>query len=285
MRRLVPILLSFALLPPPLAAAPALWRVANGPVHDYLIGSIHLLPADEAWPAGYERAYRACSGLVFETDMAAIESAAFAARMQAAGLLEPGRSLLRELGPRRAEALKARAAALGLPPALFEPLRPWMAAMTLELLSYLHAGFAPDHGVERRLHAQARRDGKASAALETPEQHLEIFAGLGPELGAELLDLVLEQAPLPSQPEALLRIWRDGDIAALDAMMQDYARRSPALHARLIADRNRRWMPRLRAHLRDDRADLIVVGLAHFPGEQGLLAHLAEAGFRLEPQP
>ena len=72
--------LCFALLAVLSAAAradsdsPFLWQVVGPHATHYLLGSVHLLPdAGNDLPQGIDEAYDAVDGLVFETDIGAIE--------------------------------------------------------------------------------------------------------------------------------------------------------------------------------------------------------------------
>ena len=58
----------------------------------------------------------------------------------------------------------------------------------------------------------------------------------------------------------------------------------PAVYKRLNSDRNRAWLPRLRAMLDDSDSDdsLVVVGAMHLLGEDGVVELLREAGYTVE---
>lgn len=76
-----------------------------------------------------------------------------------------------------------------------------------------------------------------------------------------------------------------GDYAdILAAMNSQYETPADAeLEYRLIiAERNQAWMPRLMKHLNDGQA-FIIVGAAHLPGPQGLIALLRSRGYQVEP--
>lgn len=50
----------------------------------------------------------------------------------------------------------------------------------------------------------------------------------------------------------------------------------------MVEDRNLAWMPVLKRYLSEGNA-VVLVGAAHLPGKQGLIALLKSAGYRVEP--
>lgn len=280
-------LLLCLIVPLPLAAeGPAVWRVSHAGVTDYLVGSIHLLPAGEAMPARYAEAYAATRTLVFESDIAALRDPTNQLHLMAAAELGESGGLEAVLPAELYRRLSARLASLGLPFELLRPYEPWFAAMTLESLAYLREGFSPLHGVELWFHQQAVADGRTLGWYETPREQFELFAGMPRAIGIEMLEATLEQQTASAQPAGeILAIWRDGDLATLAGRLAEFARESPDLYARLLADRNRRWLPSLLEQLRDREAQLIVVGLAHFVGPDGLIEALRARGIAVERMP
>jgi uncharacterized protein len=55
----------------------------------------------------------------------------------------------------------------------------------------------------------------------------------------------------------------------------------PGLYQILVSDRNRRWMPALEHLLNDDKDYLVVVGVLHLVGKDGLLEMMKARGFKL----
>ena len=84
-------------------------------------------------------------------------------------------------------------------------------------------------------------------------------------------------------PEELLRVWRAGDLDALDDVVRELRKRYPELYARILADRTRAWVAPLAERLKQDTPMLVVVGAAHLPGADGLLALLKAEGLEAKP--
>ena len=240
---------------------------------------MHLLPDSAALPAAYLRAYAASEGLLFETDVAALQDPQTQARLMSAAQNEAG--LEAETGAPLAKRTRQHLRKLGLPDTMCDPVKAWFCAMTLELMQFVRAGFRPELGVDQQLYEHAQRNDKPSTGLELLPAHLQLFTGMDPKTGRELLAATLEDAS-PNSPAELLRVWQSGDLNALEDLVRDMACEQPALYRRLLSERNLAWMPALERSFRSSTPQLAVVGAAHLAGPDGLLRLLEARGFALE---
>lgn len=272
-------------LPAAASAAPFLWRVDHGPTTHYLLGSIHLLPADAVpLPEAIGDAYGATRRLVFETNPAALESAEAQQVVARAALLADDRRSAMSDG--LASDLARQLRRLGLPVSTCDSLRAWFCALTLELTAFLRADFAPQYGVDAQLHARGVSDGRSIAWLEPPDEHLRLLTDIPDDLGGELLAATLDELDDPlAAPRQLLRAWREDDTSRMAQMVEELRREHPDAYARLIGDRNRAWLAPLSAHLRSGVPVLVVVGAAHWVGPDGLVDLLQDAGFDVQAVP
>ena len=87
----------------------------------------------------------------------------------------------------------------------------------------------------------------------------------------------------PQQYQELVRAWMAGDLATLDReALQPMRKTSPALFRALLIDRNARWARALDQRLKGHGRTVVVVGVAHLIGPQGLPARLRALGYRVE---
>lgn len=262
------------------AQAPFLWTIERGGARHFLAGSIHLLPDGPGVPPAIDRAYAAAAGLVFESDLAAL-----AAPERQADLLRqaaaPAGGLQRELGERDYARLQAQVEGLGLPPTLCDAFKAWFCALSLEVLQFQQAGFRADLGVDQQLHARAVAHGKPVGWLETPDEHLALFHRMPAELSRKFLLATLDELDDADGPQELLRIWRSGDLAALDRLTAEFKREHPDAYDRLLAARNRAWAQRLPGLLKG-KPQLVVVGAAHLAGPDALPGLLQKAGWKVQ---
>jgi len=247
----------------------------------YLAGSVHLLPSqDSALPAALERAYGASAKLVMELDLANLDPLQAAGWMLGHGALPAGTTLRDVLGAPRYARVSAAASGLGLEMQLLDNQAPWVVAIELADLEYLHLGLDPQHGVEEQLVQRARTDRKTTAGLETLEEELGGFEALSREDQLRLLDqTVSELKDTPAQLQEVLGAWRRGDADALAALLSSEYRSFPTLYRALVGARNQRWLPQLEALLQGEGDCLVVVGALHLVGKGGLLELLRKDGF------
>ncbi len=261
-----------------------LWRVRDGAGTVFIAGSLHQLRRDRAaLPPSYGQAYGEAEGLVMELDMDAISPASLAGELLGRAIDLQGRSLRDGLPPATWRALQPRLAGLGLPEAAIDRFEPWAVALLLASAEFLQRGYSPDSGVEGQLQARAATDRKPIDGLETPAQQLELFDGLPRTDQVQLLEVTLKELDsVGPRLEALEGAWRAGDLAGLEALLLGDYRQRPDLFQRLVVRRNRAWVEPVRGFLRRPDDTLVVVGLMHLLGEQGLIALLRQQGLKPE---
>lgn len=262
------------------AVAPFLWEVRKGATTHYLLGSVHLLPeAAHPLPAAIEAAYRRAGALVFESDLAALESAPV---QQALLVAARGRGLRKEVPAALYDDVRASASRRGLAADVCDPYTAWFCAMLLELAAFGQQGFGAEQGIDQTFFVRARTDGKPIRWFETPSAHIGLFTQMGEALGADYLRSTLDdEQHADQQPQALFAAWQRDDGAFIEGLVQETREQVPALYETLLARRNRAWLPMLEAELRGREPRLIVVGAAHLYGDDGLLAALRARGYEL----
>jgi|SRR5438093_8709489 len=264
--------------------APALWRVDGPRGRVFLFGSFHALPVGVKWrtPA-VENALNEAEVVVFETDFGgAQDTQASQALIARYGRLPPGQTL-RSVLPRNIHAeLEKTATDLGVPPPSLEPLRPWLAALTLGVQFVVKQGFDPNNGVEQQVIAWAKARGKGLAVLETNEVQVKVFADLTREQEIALLTVGLRQArEMPKMLDDMLTAYRKGDLATLERInvgLDDF----PVLRKRILKDRHEKWLPQIERMIADGRTHMIIVGDAHLVGPDSVIAMLRAKGVKVE---
>lgn len=262
----------------PASSAPFLWQVTVGGVTHYLLGSVHLLPKSvQPLPPALDKAYVSADTLVFESDLGALDAPAMQRDVLAAAR---GKGLREEIPPALYERVQARARDYGLSDSICDPYAAWFCAMTLEIFSFQQRGFDAATGLDQYFYAKAANDNKNIAWFEAPSEHMRLFTEMTPELGRRFLASTLDEDNDPQQqPAALLDAWKAGDTAYLERLDVDLKHRYPSLYERLLAARNRAWLPVLAARLNLPASQMIIVGAAHLVGPDGLVPALRLRGF------
>ena len=286
-RSLLAALAGFALsgcLAPPAEARPPVWIVRDADSELMLFGSVHVLPPDLDWrPPELDAALSRTDDLWFELPMDAETEAAAGRLAMARGMLPPDGSLSALLSPKGAARLERAAAALGVSMAVLDRLEPWFAEIALAGAQFAKAGANAESGVEKRIDATAP-PGATRRAFETPEQQIAIFdAAPLPEQIASLEESLRELERNPRGFDDLIDRWMAGDLKALDEEALGPVRRaSPDLYARLVTQRNARWIEAIEARLAGSGRTVVVVGVGHLVGADGVPARLRALGYRVE---
>ncbi len=266
------------------ADAPFLWQVHGPKATHFLLGSVHLLPNEgDELPVGIEDAYDAAEGVVFETDIAAIEQPQVQVAMLAAARSQQG--LKAEIGERMYAQLGRHAARIGMPVSACDPFRAWFCAMTLEVFSFRKAGFSGENGIDKQIYSWAREDGKSLRWFEQPAAHIGLFTGMSEAMSRDFLASSLDErlGGSSDDPAELLRAWKENDVDAIEKLDRQLKSAYPTVYDHLLATRNRNWMPTLKRLLDGGEPQLVVVGAAHLVGPDGLIAQLRARGYKVLP--
>jgi uncharacterized protein YbaP (TraB family) len=261
--------------------AASVWKVTapNGGTL-YLGGSIHALRSDDyPLPAAYNRAFDASSRLAFEVDRKSLMESSKG--LSKAGEYPRRDSLKNHVDPRTYAYLRRLFSLLKIPEEKIARFRPWYLALVLQSPNL--RGLSEELGVEEFLTRRARANSKPITGLETAREHMEIFSGLSDRQSEAMLLLMFLPAEKGSSEGArLTNAWRRGDAETETRIFLDGFRDFPSLGERLLAVRNRKWIPKIESYLRSGQTYFVVVGAAHMGGADGVLALLRARGYKVE---
>lgn len=265
----------------PARADPPVWVVRDADSEMVLFGSIHVLPPGLAWrPAALDLALKRADDLWFELPAGPAAEQEIARLAATSGMLPVGRSLFTLLSPRDAELLIRAADGLGVDKTTLDRLEPWLAEVALAAAAYRAAGADTENGVEKTVETatpvKVRR-----VALETPAEQLALFdQSPQDEQIASLNQTVRELQEDPDGYGKLVRAWLAGDADALDReALEPLRKASPGVFRRLVTERNARWAEELDGRLKSKGRTVVVVGVGHLVGADGLPAKLRALGY------
>jgi uncharacterized protein YbaP (TraB family) len=272
------------LAPAEALALPPVWVVHDHDSTITLFGSVHLLPPGVDWrPPRLKQAVAEADDVWFEAPM---DEAGLAAASQAAladAFLPEGRKLSSLLSPAGRARLAKTAALFGVPVDQFERLQPWYAELMIEGALFRRLGLQGADGVEEQLWGGLPPAAKR-VTLETPAEQIELFAGAPLEEQAASLEQTLKDVPHARRDyDVLLKAWLDGDVRTLDReVVRPLQRSSPGLYQRVVAQRNARWVKAIEARMSGSGHTVIVVGMGHLVGRDGVPAQLRAAGYQVD---
>lgn len=263
------------------AAEPPVWVVKDKNAEVILFGSVHVLPPNMDWiPSVLSRALKDADDIWFELPVDPQSDADTAALATQAGVLPPDGSLFKLLNADDAALLSRVAASYDVSTALLDRLQPWLAEIALSGGAYRRIGADASTGVEKTISALATPKAKRRA-FETPAEQIALLSG-GPidEQIASLRETLHEMEDKPDEFQVLVKAWVDADMSTLEKEAIDPIRSSsPDLFRRLVSDRNARWTEVLDDRLKGHGKTVVVVGVGHLIGPEGVPARLRALGY------
>lgn len=267
-------------------AGPALWVVRDADSTIYLFGTVHVLRPTTAWgSARIDAAFDSADQVWFEITNPE-DQAALMPLIQQYGI-SPDRPLSSLLTADERTALDAAAAGAGMTGAQLDPLRPWLAALTLSVAPMIRAGYDPRSGVELVLKTRAQAAGKPIRGLETIDQQIRVLAGMEEADQLSFLRSLLESfEDATVELDRMVGVWASGDVEAFEAVaVTEMQTETPALYEALLVRRNTDWANQIQTMLAGSGTVFIAVGAAHLAGDDSVQEILGDRGVRVETAP
>ncbi|HTV85890.1 MAG TPA: TraB/GumN family protein [Dyella sp.] len=267
-------------------AHPALWQVKSGNSTIYLFGTVHVLPNDTDWHfQALNQALVQSHALYLElTDDDQANMAALVMRYG----LDTAHPLSTQLSESDNAALARAAQVAGLPggTATLQPMKPWLAALTLTVAPLMKAGIDPAQGVDRQLKLQMTAAGKPVRGLETAEQQIQFLADMPQALQlAFLRDTLRDTDKDVAELRSLIDAWKRGDVGAIAKLENDELKtQEPALYQSLLVQRNTAWAAKIKDMLKQPGTVFVAVGAAHLAGPDSVQAQLAKLGITTQQE-
>ncbi|MDP3404278.1 MAG: TraB/GumN family protein [Brevundimonas sp.] len=264
-------------------AEPAIWAVRDHDSTVFLFGTIHVMKSDTAWRSPrFDAAFSSADTLILEVENPE-DQAAVLPLIQEHGL-SPDRPLSSLLSAEDLSRLDTAAKSVGLSAAQLDPLRPWLASLSLAAAPLRRAGFDPASGIDPVLRAEALAAGMTVAGLETLDQQVRLLAGF-PEAGqlAYLMRSLNDFDEGAAQLERLVEAWLAGDVAGVGEIgVRSMREVGEGVYQVLLVERNRAWAERISATLDDAGTTFIAVGALHLAGEDSVQRLLEDRGLTVE---
>lgn len=267
------------------APRPALWVVRDHDSTIWLFGTVHVLRPDAVWmDARIAAAFDGADELVLELTDPGDQATAMPLIQQYG--LDPANPLSSKLSEADLARLDAAARAIGLSAAVLDPMRPWLASLTLSMAPLQAAGYDPNAGVDMVLRAHALEAGKPVRGLETMEQQIRFFAEMDEDRQIAFLQETLDTyAEAAETLGALAAAWAAGDPDTLFAEGAARMRAEhPELYEVLLTRRNADWADQIEALLAGSGTHFVAVGALHLAGPDSVQAQLEARGVRVERQ-
>lgn len=271
------------------------WKIErDGLAPSYLLGTIHLTdPRVLGMPKGATEAHAAARVIVIESDEILDETKAATALLARPELtmFTDGSTISDLLSPEEAaqlaEGLKSRGIALPL----VERMKPWMIASFVSLPPCEFTRKAEGASfLDKKIAEDALAAGKPVKGLETLAEQLEAMAALPVRFHLDALNETLALGrKMDDAVETMIGLYLKGDVGMIMPVLESLSPEKnggdgsyAAFEQRIILDRNAVMAERALPMLAEGGA-FIAVGALHLPGEQGVIALLRKAGYKVTP--
>ena len=264
---------------------PLLWKVSDKDNSLYLLGSFHLLKADD-YPlsSDIDQAFADAQKVVFEVPPAELTDPTLALKMQQMAGYADGRTLSQVLPT---DVRQRMGQVLGTEHmAQMDAMEPWFINLGLLIGISQQLGFQADQGLDLHLARQAEAAKKPVSGLETADQQLQVLDGSPMEEQiAGLRDFFNKPGEVPKLLHETHTAWRNADVARLEEMVIDQVRKDTPVTYRIVnVERNDAWVPQLQQMLDGSKQGnvLVVVGAMHLLGQDGVVEKLRAKGYQVE---
>lgn len=260
------------------------WTVKAAQSTLYLLGSTHLLKQEHfPLPPEIYHALERSDRVVFEVHPGTLAPEHTASITLHMGLYPEGHTLKSQMSPEAYAKVHSALQKRGYPVDRFQAFKPWLLALTIASAELQKLGFDPAIGVDRHVFEQAQLAGKEIEGLETFEQQMGFFDGMSSTTQERFLLQSLEElAVLHTEVNQIVQAWVQGNALGL-AVMGESMKKFPEVYASLMTRRNARWLGQIDSFLQEKETYLVVVGVLHLLGDDGLVAMLRDKGFRVVP--
>ena len=262
---------------------PALWVVKDADSTLYLFGTVHVLRPTTGWASDrVNAAFDSADEIWFEISDPD-NQAAIMPLVQQYGV-SPDKPLSSLLTAEEIADLDAAARTVGMTAAQLDPMRPWLAGLTLSVAPLVKAGYDPQSGVELALKARAEAAGKPIKAFETIDKQVRILATMEEPIQLEFIRQTLEDFDdAVKMLDDMVDAWSRGDVAELDrVVVEDMQQEAPGVYKAILVDRNADWASQIETLLEGSGTAFIAVGAAHLAGEDSVQAMLIQRGVDVE---
>ena len=274
----------FLFLLSPITYGASVFKVTNGNNVMYIGGTLHVLSEqDYPLPTEYAQAYQESDILVFETDLATLESAEFSKTMLTALTYNNDQTLADNVSPSTLDRLSMHLKSRGLSVSRFMSYKPSLMSITLSMIELQMMGLTHE-GVDKYFFKQAEADHKIIKWLETPQQQLAFIEHMGHTNEDEFLQYTLDDIDtLGEHLPSLKDSWKTGDLTGLyNDSLSNFASQYPDVFDELLTARNKNWMKFLIDSLSTRETEFVLVGALHLPGNTGILHMLEQQGYTVK---
>lgn len=260
--------------------AALLWKIEGRdlPKPSYLYGTIHLIcPGDFVLSDTLKGCFKETDRLTLEIDM---DDPGLMMAMARSMSMAGGNQLKQLLDSTDYSRLNRYFKdSVGMNIAPFERAKPFML-MSILLNRVLAC---QPQSYELSLMGLAKKQNSEVLGLETVEEQMAVFDSIPYAAQANMLITLMDSLPQARREFGnMVKVYKQKDLNGLYALTMESEFEMENQQEILLNDRNKRWIPIIQKQVAE-APTFVAVGAAHLGGEQGVIALLRQAGYRVSP--
>ena len=265
-----------------------MWKVTSDSGGEaYLLGSVHMMKKDiYPLPKEMEDAFARSKFLVLEADESKLDQAKMQKMVMEKGMYAGDDTLAKHLSQPTQDALKAYLDKSGVPAAMVEKTKPWMASFALSIGAMMNMGFDPEQGIDKHFLKEAKSADKEVLELESADFQLALISSFSDDLQEKFLaSTLLDMESMPEDIGKMMAAWSKGDAPGLDAIFSHNLVKHPELKSvmeKLVDERNVGMAAKVEDYLKSKDIHFVVAGAAHMVGDKGVVKLLQDKNFKVE---
>ncbi len=263
--------------------AASVWKVSKGNDSIFVGGTIHLLSeSDYPLPTEYDNAYKKSDTLVFETDIAVLNTPEFQQQIGPLIFLSDGKTIKDFVSDETLNKLMSHFKERNIPFQNFVNFKPGFLAITLSIIEMQMMGIN-SAGVDMYYSTKATGDGKQQIWFEEPMEQMSLLADLGKGQEDSMIAYSLEEVKnIRTDLANLMSAWKSGDMKLMEEVAIVEMKSSyPQIYDEILADRNKNWIPKIEALFGNKSTEFVLVGAAHLAGPDSVLTMLSNKGYKV----
>lgn len=265
------------------------WKViAKDNSYFYLMGSMHMVrQATYPLEAAIEKAFYDSDMVAVEVNQKELAPNVIQSLVVKKGMYPRGDSLSAHISKETKEKLDefTKKGALAMLAPQLQFMKPWLVALTIEVMGMKELGFDPTLGIDKHFENEAEMAKKPVQGLETAEFQTNLISGFDDDFQEKMLKATLiDLKEWASSIQEIDEAWSNGDVKAMDALVTKSFTEHPdllPLQKVLIDDRNLTMLKSIEDIAHEKHQCFVIVGAAHLVGKKGLLQLLRNDHYKL----
>ncbi len=163
-------------------------------------------------------------------------------------------------------------------------MEPWFVAINITVMQLRKAGYSGQQGIDKHFYTKAKEAGKERVALESVAYQYNMFDNLSPDLQEQFLTYSIKDAKRNVETvDQIMSAWEVGNTDKLGKIIPEELQGvSNELYQKIIVERNRNWIPKIKQALTGPQIPMFVVGSGHLVGNDSVISMLKKEGYQIE---